>query len=58
MDESDLGKGLSIKKAVRAGCRSVMFRPFLEKIGCGKFHRKSVLPIGFLTEVLRDIEKE
>jgi len=40
-----------------AGCRGVLSRPFLEKIGFREFHREFVSQLGFPSEVVRAVKK-
>ena len=40
-----------------AGCRGVVSRPFLEKIGFREFHREFVSQLGFPSEVVRAVKK-
>jgi ubiquinone/menaquinone biosynthesis C-methylase UbiE len=46
-----------LKPPLLAGCRGVMAKPFLEKIGFKEFRREFVSQLGFPSEVVRGIKR-
>lgn len=46
-----------LRPPLLAGCRGVMARPLLEKIGFGEFHREFVSQLGFPSEVVRGMKR-
>ncbi len=46
-----------LRPPLLAGCRGVMARPFLEKIGFKQFHREFISQLGFPSEVIRGVKE-
>jgi len=47
-----------LRPPLLAGCRGVMARPFLERIGFREFHREFVSQLGFPSEVVSGMKRD